>query len=66
MIPEKTERLGSIFLAVVAAGLAALLAVDGMEPRQWFAATLAVTASATLAVAVRLWRQPASVKAARD
>jgi hypothetical protein len=68
MIPEKAERLGSIFLAVFATGLAAVMAIDGMEPMQKLGAGLAVVASMSLAVAVRVWRQPEPkrVKAERD
>jgi len=66
MIPEKAEKLGSIFLATFAIGLAAVMAADGMEPMQRIGAALAVTASMTLAAAVRLWPKPAPVKAERD
>jgi hypothetical protein len=66
MIPEKAEKLGSIFLATFATGLAVVMAVDGMEPMQRLGAAFAVTASMSLAVAVRLWPKPAPVKARRD
>jgi len=68
MIPEKAEKLGSIFLAVFAIGLAAVIAADGMEPLQKLGAALAVVASMSLAVAVRVWRQPEAkrVKVERD
>jgi len=68
MIPEKAERLGSIFLAVFATGLALAFAADGMEPMQKLGAGLAVVASMALAVAVRVWPQPEPkrVKVERD
>ena len=55
MIPEKFEKLGSIFLLVFSTGLALLLAADGMERSQWFGSALAVAASAALAITVRAW-----------
>lgn len=66
MIPEKAEKLGSIFLAVLATGLAALFAADGMEPAQKLGAAIAVAASMGLFAAVRLWPRPVAVKAKRD
>jgi hypothetical protein len=66
MLREKTEKLGSIFLAVFAIGLAILMAADGMQPMQKLGAALAVTASMALAVAVRVWPQPTLAKAERD
>jgi hypothetical protein len=66
MIPQKAEKLGSIFLATFATGLAAVIAADGMEPPQKLGAALAVTASAALAVAVRVWPQREPVKVKRD
>jgi hypothetical protein len=66
MVPEKAEKLGSIFLATLSIGLAAVMAADGMEPMQRLGAALAVTASMALAAAVRAWRQPQPVKAERD
>ena len=58
MSREKTEKLGSLFLAVFSAGLAAQLAADGMETAQWLGATAAVLGSVAMAVTVRLWPQP--------
>jgi hypothetical protein len=68
MISEKAEKLGSIFLAVFATGLAAVMAADGMGPMQKLGAGLAVAASMSLAIAVRVWRQPEPkrVRAERD
>jgi glycerol uptake facilitator-like aquaporin len=57
----KAEKLGTIFLAVFSTGLAAQLALDGMEPLQWIGATVAVSGSLALAWAVRAWPQPARV-----
>ena len=55
MSREKTEKLGSLFLTVFSAGLAAQLAADGMAPAQWLGAAAAVFGSVTMAVAVRVW-----------
>ena len=55
MSVEKAEKLGSLFLAVFALGYAALLAADGMEAERWPYAIVAVFASVTLAIAVRVW-----------
>jgi hypothetical protein len=68
MTREKAERLGSLFLAVFAPGLAAVMAADGMEPMQKLGALAAVAASLTLATVVRVWPQPEPkrVKVERD
>lgn len=59
MSREKAEKLGSLFLAVFSTGLAAQFATTtGLEPQQWFGATAAVLGSLTVAVMVRVWRQP--------
>ncbi|HKR86685.1 MAG TPA: hypothetical protein VJS38_00770 [Phenylobacterium sp.] len=60
---EKTEKLGSIFLAVFSGGLAAQLAADGMAPGQWLGAAAAVLGSLAMAAAVRLWPQPQAAEA---
>lgn len=60
---EKTEKLGSIFLAVFSLGLAAQLAADGMAPGQWLGAAAAVLGSVAMAVAVRMWPQPQTAEA---
>jgi hypothetical protein len=59
MSREKTEKLGSLFLAVFSTGLAAQLATGGMEPGQWLGAAAAVLGSVSMAVAVRVWPRPA-------
>lgn len=61
---EKTEKLGSLFLAVFSTGLAAQLAASGMEPAQWLGAAAAVLGSMAVAVAVRVWPQPQGASAA--
>lgn len=61
---EKTEKLGSLFLAVFSTGLAAQLATDGMAPGQWAGATAAVLGSIAVAAAVRLWPRPQLAEAA--
>jgi hypothetical protein len=68
MTREKAERLGTIFLAVFAIGLAAVMAADGMGPMQKLGALLAVSASMALATMVRIWKQPEpkAVKVERD
>lgn len=58
MSREKTEKLGSLFLTVFSAGLAAQLAADGMETTQWLGAAAAVLGSVAMAVAVRVWPRP--------
>lgn len=58
MSREKTEKLGSLFLAVFSTGLAAQLATGGMETGQWLGAAAAVLGSISMAVAVRLWPEP--------
>jgi hypothetical protein len=63
MSREKTEKLGSLFLAVFSTGLAAQLATGGMEADQWFGAAAAVLGSISMAVAVRVWPQPQAVAA---
>lgn len=61
---EKTEKLGSLFLAVFSTGLAAQLATGGMEAGQWLGAAAAVLGSVSMAVAVRVWPQPAPASVA--
>jgi hypothetical protein len=58
MSREKTEKLGSLFLAVFSVGLATQLAHDGMATTQWLGAAAAVLGSIATAVAVRVWPQP--------
>jgi hypothetical protein len=58
MSREKTEKLGSLFLAVFSVGFAAQLAHDGMATGQWLGAGAAVLGSIAMAVAVRIWPQP--------
>jgi hypothetical protein len=59
MTREKAEKLGSLFLAVFSTGLAAQFATTtGLEPQQWFGAAAAVLGSLSVAVVVRVWRQP--------
>jgi DMSO reductase anchor subunit len=59
MSREKAEKLGTLFLAVFSTGLVAQFATtSGLEPQQWFGATAAVLGSLTVAVMVRIWRQP--------
>ena len=59
MIPEKAEKLSTLFLAVFSTGLAAQLALDGMGPAQWAGAAAAVLGSLSCAVLVRVWPQEA-------
>jgi hypothetical protein len=59
MIRNQAEKLGSLFLAVFSTGLSLQLALDGMQPMQWLGASLAVTGSLALVLAVRAWPQPA-------
>lgn len=61
---EKTEKLGSLFLAVFSAGLAAQLAADGMAVNQWLGAAAAVLGSLSMVVAVRVWPRPQISEAA--
>jgi len=63
MTREKAEMFGSLFLAVFSTGLAAQLLLDGMAPVQMLGAAAAVLGSLGLAVAVRIWPQPARVTA---
>jgi hypothetical protein len=65
---EKIEKLSTLFLAVFSTGLAVQLASAGMQPQQWIGAAAAVCGSLGLALAVRLWPQPAPVRrpASRD
>jgi hypothetical protein len=65
MTRDQTEKLGSLFLVIFSTGLAAQLALDGMEPAQWVGAVFAVTGSLALTLAVRWWPQPAE-NARRD
>lgn len=59
MSREKAEKLGTLFLAVFSTGLVAQFATTtGLAPQQWFGATAAVLGSLTVAVMVRIWRQP--------
>lgn len=62
MIREKLEKLGSLFLAVFSLGLAVVMAADGLEGRQLFGSLIAVLASMTLAVTVRVWPRPTKVQ----
>jgi hypothetical protein len=59
---EKIEKLGTLFVAVFSTGLALQLAADGMAPRQWVGALLAVIGSLALALAVRAWPHPAEAR----
>jgi hypothetical protein len=66
MTRDKTEKLGTLFLAVFSTGLAAqLAAAGGLEPTQWLGAAAATLGSVGIAVAVRVWRQPEPARAAR-
>jgi glycerol uptake facilitator-like aquaporin len=58
MSRDKTEKLGSLFLAVFSTGLAAQLATHGMNSGQWLGAAAAVAGSIAMVVAVRVWPQP--------
>jgi hypothetical protein len=66
MTAEKAEKLGSLFLAIFSLGYAALLVADGMDPERWPHAIVAVLASVSLAIAVRVWPRREAVKAKRD
>jgi hypothetical protein len=50
-------------MVFVSGGLAGHYASLGMSPIQWVGATVAVLASVTVAVAVRVWPSPVKAKA---
>ena len=66
MTAEKAEKLGSLFLAVFSVGYAALLIADGVGPERWPEAIVAVFASVSLAIAVRVWPRREAVRVKRD
>jgi hypothetical protein len=58
---------GSAGMVFVSGGLAGHYASLGMSPVQWVGAAVAVLASVTVAVTVRVWQAPVKAKSnARD
>ncbi|HEX3700343.1 MAG TPA: hypothetical protein VHV27_06685 [Phenylobacterium sp.] len=58
---------GSAGMVFVSGGMAGHYASLGMSPMQWAGAVVAVLASVTVAVAVRVWQTPVKAKSnARD
>jgi hypothetical protein len=57
---------GSGALVAISGGLAGHYAALGMTPVQWAGAACAVLGSVTIAVAVRVWPQPATARRQED
>ena len=53
---------GSAGMVFISGGMAGHYASLGMSPVQWVGAVVAVLASVTVAVAVRIWPTPVKVK----
>jgi hypothetical protein len=67
MTSDRAEKLATLFLAIFSTALAAQLAVDGALRGQGLAgAAVACLGSVALAVAVRVWPQPAAAAARQD
>lgn len=59
MTRAKAVELGSFLLVILSAGLTGAYAAEGMAPAQWLGAAAAVFGSVVIAVAVRVWPEPA-------
>lgn len=64
MTGKDAAEWGTVLLVIISGGMAGHFAAVGMDPLQWMGAIVAVLASVTAAVAVRVWPHPAKVEEA--
>ena len=66
LFSNAAAEYGSAFLVFIVAALAGRYAAEGMNTLQWAGAVTAVLGSITVAVAVRVWPQPARLSGNED